>query len=414
MNFTISTIFLCIVFLLLSIRRIINNRYSYLHVCSIIFFVIQVVSLFANLYVNTTEIRMSKYYIGVAMNSNTVTYIYDIFCVVTMIVLYYVGNMYSKYRVTINFSALNRSNDTLSKLLVIPMFLPILGVYLSPNPDIYSFFSYFYTHDVDDYSIDRIYHNTVLSNLNMVSFVSIIICYLLKKKKTSLDILISIAIIMITWIDGKRTLLTFSLISILTIDFIKYNSKNKNNIMWKKIILFGFILVGYFTIYGMLTKKGEDLSSRDLYNSYFTRENEVKLSIYSRTEGNRMLSYDGQSLLFNLTYYIPRTYWKEKPYTFYNYITSYSFYGRGDTFVSGTNLQVNIWSEFIANYGIIGYFMALLFILWVIKNTERTNNPFVNLFGTVFVFIYFVFGFEKLCQIIFPIWLFLFIKKRWS
>jgi hypothetical protein len=164
----------------------------------------------------------------------------------------------------------------------------------------------------------------------------------------------------------------------------------------------------------MFTTKNTDDSFYETYDAYFSRESEVKLSIYSRLNGADMLPYDGATLLYDITCYIPRFLWEDKPYGFFNYLTAYAYNGHAETFMEGSNFQVNIWSEYIANFGLLGCILSLLFIIGIVRVSERSNVAMLNISGSVFVLIYLFFGFELIVMVLFYAWLYFFVFKRKS
>lgn len=68
-------------------------------------------------------------------------------------------------------------------------------------------------------------------------------------------------------------------------------------------------------------------SSSEVYKNVrvdFSRDDRVKMTIYSELYPDRMkiLDYRGQSIVFDLTMFIPRSIWEEKPWPYAVYFTS--------------------------------------------------------------------------------------------
>lgn len=408
--FNIFVILICTFFAFKSYMKIKKARYGILHLLCVVFWGIQVVPIVVDYFNDLSVFAKWTPYLYYSMTNDVVAYVYGLFCISTMWFLYLQGNKQSRYR---NFLFKN-SNFSYSKILkfslCILMYIPLIGVMFAPTPEIYSHFAYFYTNFVPDFSIERIYHNKVILYLNYISFFSIIGSYYLSNKNSKINsILIVLAIIIDAWIDGKKALFAFTLLAIIMIDFVKLGEESAKKLIKKSFFFLIIVLVFSFS-YSSITKKDAEKSSYETYNGYFNREGEVKMAIYSRVIGPKMVEYDGQSLLYNLTFFVPRTVWKEKPVGFFNYLTSYAYYGNPKEYELLSNFQVNIWSEFIANLGIIGYLLSLLFISKISFFSEKSESLITNIVGTIFLILYMFFGFELMVMILFFLWLFLVLK----
>lgn len=404
-----ATFLLGFVCTLISLRRVLKSQYSFLHVCVIVFFLIQILPLIVDYFNDVTLLQNKAKYEYLAMIDEKTSIIYDIFCCFTSLLLLKIANRYSRKTLKINFSKI-RVSPIVSYLLFILMFCPLIGVLFSPYPNVYYYFSYFYTQSSIN-NISYIYHNSVLLYINYIAFFSILCYYFFNSNSKFSRISTLIASILLIWVDGKRGFLALIIVGVLFIDFIK-NRQNKKDLIKKTLILI-VVFFGYFVIYSSLTGKHSDDSFYLTYNAYFSREAEVKLAIYSRLPNHtKMLPYDGASLIYNMVAVCPRSFWPDKPYGFFNYLTSYAYFGSGDEFLSFSNYQVNIWSEFIANLGIIGYLISIIFVTTIIRLSERSQHKVINLLGGLFVLAYLFLGFEMIVMLLFYIWLLLYVLYR--
>lgn len=394
-----------------SLQRIFKSQYSMLHVCVIFFFAIQVLPLLVDSFNDISLLQSRAKYEYYAMIDGTTCWIYDVFCCITSTILLNLANKYSKYTMRITLGDIMSKNSTLSVFFFILMFSPLVGVIIAPDPSVYTYFSYFYTQSYNPMGVEYLYHGHVMLYFNYLAFFAII-CYYFQKSDTKFGSYASfVASCLLVWVDGKRGFLAFLIVGVLFIDFIR-QKKTNTRLIRKSIVLIG-VFLAYFVVYSNLTEKHSDDSFYPMYNAYFSREAEVKLAIYSRLPWNtKMLPYDGASLLYNMIAFVPRSFWSAKPYGFFNYLTAYAYYGSGETFLTYSNYQVNIWSEFIANMGIIGYFCSLLFLGWIIKKSERTTNKLLNIIGGLFCLMYLFLGFEMLVMLSFYLWIYLLIRHR--
>lgn len=188
--------------------------------------------------------------------------------------------------------------------------------------------------------------------------------------------------------------------------FYDYKSKkvcNKSP-MSLKCILCNCDKRNYYLFYNDKTGKSNFADDYLLYATYFSRMSNVKVSIYDLLNQGKMLQYPCQTLLYNLLFFIPRVLWEGKPYPYYKYFTSYVYYGVSNKVVPNMQFQVNIWSEFISNMGIFGYVAALYLVIWIVKKSEKSSNSIIMLSGTVFAFLYMMYGFEHIIQITYVVW----------
>lgn len=389
-----------------------RSRYSVLHICALVFYVIQVVPLLVDTFSSIDELQKETPYIYYAMTDEKVNIYYSLFCLVSMHALYKVGVIYSNKVLKTNKIALNAPKNKIIEYVSFAfMFIPMVGVVLAPDPSIYSKFSYFYTHSYNVTGVEFQYHKLVILLLNYVACFSILIYYYQKSENKVALFFLFLASFVVVWVDGKRAFMLFLFLGMIFIDFIKSNFKIKKIYSKKNIIIF-ILIIGYLSYYSSVTNKNKTETFFQTYNAYLCRESEVKLSIYSLLNGNDMLPYSGASLLYDATFFLPRQVWKDKPYGFYNYLTSYAYFGTGNNFLPGSNRQVNIWSEFIANFGIIGYFFSILFVCGIIRRSERSPNRVVYVIGSLFMILYMCFGFEFIVMLLFYIWLFLYLFKN--
>ena len=356
-----------------------------------------------------------------AMTDSKVDIIYDLVVIFFIIILFIYSNKISKNNITkstFNKEILTKFKNVKFVLIIIVLLL-FLGILFSPEPSIYLKFSYFYTHTYNISDNIYIYHRTIINSLINLTFFLTILFYATKSSKSSS--LTYFLVFIITWINGKRTLFVFLLLAILAIDFLKCDKKNKKYIkkLILKSIMFIIIIVSYFLIYNEITQKVSFSNGYLQYTTYFSRMCNVKVAIYDMLNGKIILKYPGESLLYNLLWFIPRSIWKNKPYPYYKYFTSYVFSGIYNGKISNSNFQVNMLSEFISNFGIIfGTIMSLILIIKIIKTSENSNNKITYFSGVGFVAIYMMYGFENIVRYIFLIWFFskiyTFISKKFK
>lgn len=395
-----------------ALKKVISSNYSLLHLCTILFFVIQIVPLIIDGFYDISEIERRTPYEYIAMTDPTTSTIYDIFCIISILLLLLLGDRYARYSNKIQISKNISNNNTLRVLFSVLAFIPIVGILLAPEPNVYFTFSYFYTHS---YTVtSAFYHNHVMLYFNYIAFFSIICYYYLNNGRKYCGLVTLLSSFIVVWVDGKRGFLAMFIVAVILIDFIRKRYANNKQLI-RKAILLVIVFLSYFAVYSVRTNKSTDDSTYITYNAYFSRETEVKMAIYSRLDGNtKMIPYDGATLLYDVTAFVPRSLWSEKPYGFFNYLTSYAYFGNGENFLSSSNFQVNIWSEFIANIGLVGYLLSVLFVLFIVRKSERSQNKALNLLGGTFVLIYMFLGFEMIVMLTFYLWVYVYLRPTSS
>lgn len=396
-----------------SVSRLAKNQYSALHICIIVYYLMHCFPLALQYYYGLDSAKDISLIFYEALTDEAVALCYDVITIITCCILYRVANTYSK--VSQNTSRIMRgvkSKPIVSFLLTMMMYLPIIAVVaFAPDSSVYFTYSYFYIVDSDMVSIEALYHNKIVVITLYISFAFILLKYYMRRNTRFLKCIdIYFCIFLITWVSQKRTILVFVLLGILVVDFVKKNYMCFNELR-NKFIVFMLVIVGYFVFYSSFVKNtGDDAFST--YTLYFSRLNVEKVAIYDLFYDNKMLDYRGQSLLYDLFFFVPRSLWPSKPGMYTKYFTAYVCSGSGsESNWLPFNYQVNIFGDWVSSLGIIGHFFALIFILFIIRKSERSTSKVMYISGIVFVLLYLMYGFEHIVIVSYLIWLFSFLKS---
>lgn len=170
----------------------------------------------------------------------------------------------------------------------------------------------------------------------------------------------------------KRTFMMIAIGACLVVDIVK-GKKLKKIIFWYTLYI--IITTFYFIYYAYAS--GKAASNNDWYyefNEYFFRSMHLRFAIYAVLHPNmaHILDYPGQSILFDLFYFIPRNIWLNKPWPYIYYFISgvmgYSSY----QFVSW-QMPTSYYPEFVSNFGILGLFISAIFTIWISRFLDRRN-----------------------------------------
>lgn len=390
-----------------SIRNLLHNKGNLLDYCFLAFYMVQVIPLIVQIFSGVPDV-LHHVNVGYAMNDSLTNFVYGLIVIAVSVIM---SRLSSKLKPKILPSvSFRKTAGTLNVVLTIAMFSPLIAVAFSPEPSIYLKFSYFYTQSFDVYSYLFLFHRNVVTSFVLLSVVALIFKYFRKKSNDS-QWIYYLAIFISTWVDGKRTIFLFMLIGILAVDLIKGNYSNK--FLQKKQILktvvFASLVFIYFFAYNEETGKGQDSEFYFLYTFYFSRMSIVKTAIFDQLHTNILLEYPCQTIIFNTFLWIPRAIWPNKPVMYCIYFTSYA---DGVSSQLDYNLQVNAWSEFVSNFGIIlGPVIVCLFFYFVAKVSINTKSNAIYLLCTAFCVLYSVYGFEHIISYIFFLWLALVVMR---
>lgn len=399
------------IFCFKSFRILKCNKYNALNLCNLLFFVIQILPMYLQILfgIGKDISRRTEGLLYDALLDTKVDMIYCLFIAITPMLIHYfslkIPHVEHLKSIDIPIEKLSK-NAFLKMILFLGMFITVPFILFAPKIESYLHFANFWGYK-DKLSPEYLYHSQIMSKVNMIAFFCILFFYMLNKKQTN-NFFIAIAMILMTWINGKRTLILFTFIGIIAIDsFVK---KHKFTGIIKKAILFIIIEVCYFLIYREITGKGSSTDFYSLYTLYFSRMGNVKLSIYELFDSRNMLDYPCQTILYDLFWFVPRVLWPTKPYMYVKYHTSYAF--NMDPLEMPWNFQVNIWTEMYSNLGLISPLISVIIMYIIAKRIEKSSSMLAYLSGIGFLCLYSVFGFEgTVCKLFTAMILFLISEK---
>jgi hypothetical protein len=239
-----------------------------------------------------------------------------------------------------------------------------------------------------------------------VSAVIVILNRYIKCKNTK--IMQYFLIVMITLVNGKRTF-TMMLIGVLII--IGYTQELNGTI--RKTVFVAFVAGVYFIIYGYVTGKvNYNPSWYSTISEYFFRAEHTRLAIFSclHPDAVRILSYPGQTILYDLFYYIPRTLWIDKPYPYPIYYFA-AVMQLGEIVNSDWRFQTSCWPELISNFGIIGFGVGCI-IMKKMAEYYDDQDHIIKILGITLLCLLQIYEYSDLLKIIVIIELLLIIKRK--
>lgn len=387
------------------IKFLLKKEINILLLCNIMFYCVQVLPYFLLnvLHCQDEFVRFPVIYTAITDYNTNLLY-----CLFILSVSILISVISKKYHQTVSYDfsnikiALSRSFIILIGVITV---LPVFAIFLAPVPSIYFDYSYFYTHSYSPTGAEYIFHRFVMTPLNFVAVISILALYYIKYSKLNKSGYIYILMFLISWLDGKRAIPVMFLFGIIAIDVIKRQKSSK--IILKSIIFAIFISI-FFVYHSNYTGKViEDDSQFFVYETYFSRMSCVMTALYDVTHNWEMLDYHGQSVLYTLLFFVPRSLWPDKPIMFCKY---YTHYATGIDIENNFNLLVNSWTEYIANFGFIGPLLVIFIFFIISKYSVKSKSQLIFTLGLVFCVFYTVFGFELVANFVVILWVLLYIK----
>ena len=366
--------------------------------------------------------KIGYYGFQLAISDIKTCIIYDFFVIIVQMVYYQYIN---KSKEMLNLHSSNfiekiensrlklRKNKILLLGTIIFMLAPIFAWIFAPDPLIYfKGLGIFDMNTVETTIKDYNYFSTVIKACNYIGAIAIILSKFLDINDNKiLKMNRGITLIIITILNGKRTFFTFIILALLVIDL--FSNKNKRSKIVKSIFT-SIVVLGYFVIYAYISGKSEYNSNwYSVISEYFFRGNTTKVAIYSilNPDKIKILDYTGQTILYNLLFFIPRSIWKSKPYQYPMYFTS-AVFNFEELNTVGWYFQTGLYGEMISNFGLIGIFLGPIFIKIIGKISDKSKSLVVTFLGTIFTCFIQVFEYSDMFKIIFLIWIILTIKNE--
>lgn len=270
-------------------------------------------------------------------------------------------------------------------LCYLMLFLPLILYCFSPNPSVYWNYGAIASgllSETERQYFGFIYQATYISAIGGSGLI-----ILMKNKapfslnKIYLWTIIFIGLSVTIWLNGKRNIISFVFLLIITSLVVKKFLKGKNLLILTSIVLLAFAYFSY-SYQTELVRRVEAKQMYEISRLDFARDHLVKLAIYSELnpENVKILDYRLQTIYNAIIAYVPRSLWADKPKKVYNYnhylaVAALKIPLKDFTFgITGTWL-----SEALSNFGWIGMLIGLLILSWFCRTGDATDNKFMIL-----------------------------------
>ena len=186
------------------------------------------------------------------------------------------------------------------------------------------------------------------------------------------------------YLHGKRNSVFLAVVLVLSALALSRSLKGRT-LLW-----LGLAAVGGYLAYHQWYQTRYRPYLADQHRSYeslrmdFGHDGDIKLAIYSELylPDRPILDYRFQSAIFNVTFFIPRTYWPEKPWPYYCYLTARAL-GIHNATALTWGFTSSVLGEAIANCGWLGMLVAPLLFRILCHVGHRSRSVLFGLVTTV-------------------------------
>ncbi|WP_342475615.1 hypothetical protein NST70_02140 [Weizmannia sp. FSL K6-0777] len=363
--------------LILAVKKIISGEKYTIYFAFIMFFFFFYVPVLLDTIIGKPNYT---YELGFILSSQdkVTLYIYLLYIFIIPVIWWVTGK--NKKR----FNKYDKDNSMLNGyilrlLLYISLVSPLIAVVFAPQPSIYLHYGAVLTENM--YGEISDYH-TLLSSLTFLSVISGISLILTNKNFSFLVFFLIIFFIGVDcWINGKRAIMALA-VMLLIYSLWNKNVFNKSVLILTSICSCLFILLFSNLYQNSLRYEKEQISSfNEKYHNFrvdFGRDDVTKMAIYAELhpENLKILEYRGQSLLFDLTMFIPRDFWPNKPWPYAVYLTSALLMLPIQYF--GWSMTTSWLEEAIANFSWFGFILGPLWISVICRIGDAHKNILIK------------------------------------
>jgi hypothetical protein len=216
------------------------------------------------------------------------------------------------------------------------------------------------------------------------------------------------------WCNGKRYIIAYALVLIGYLFWEKGYLRSRRIIAGGVAMVAGLVLFSYVYLVSIRGIRNEVARKDRVYQTLrldYGRDAEIKMAIFGELhpEALQILDHRGQSVLFDLTMYVPRALWSAKPLPYAQYMTSAAMLvpARNNLF----SLTTSWLEEAIANFGWWGMLIGPLTLSFLCRIGDGCEDGFVGALTALISCLFLSVEFVSFAPIFF-LWVFLVIRTH--
>ena len=254
------------------------------------------------------------------------------------------------------------------------LWAPVIAWSLSPDPTFYRY----YGAVISGQDIDGYHHIVALTcKLALVAFAGL----LYSSRRLMLSFILALPLVGVAlWLDGKRNSVVILFLLVFVVLWLrgKLHGKKLAAAALVSLALIMSFSYGYQRLVRGLFSQGASryISVYESARIEYGRDHGMKLAIYAELypEVVQILEHRGQSVLFHLTMFVPRTLWPEKPLPYAQYATSAMFLQSARDW--GWSMTTSWGEEAIANFGWLGMLIAPFSLAFLCRLGDTSESDF--------------------------------------
>lgn len=271
-------------------------------------------------------------------------------------------------------------------LAYVLLVLPLILIIFSPAPTSYLKYGAVLL-DASDEEF-RQFHSIIRLSavISIVSAVILLlnISFVRLSARLRIPMLIVVApwLILNTWVHGKRSVIAITILLLILVFWSRGGLRGM-----RLIGIFAIAALGLFAYSYLYQTQVRSIDIASIYQNIridYGRDDVIKMTLFAELNPSRIqiLEYRGQSLLFYLTMYVPRSFWPDKPYPYAQYFTSALFLAPPRLW--GWGMTTSWLEEAIANFSWFGMGIGPLVIGIICRIGDKANN-FITMILTVLI-----------------------------
>jgi oligosaccharide repeat unit polymerase len=299
----------------------------------------------------------------------------------------------------------------LRPILFAVLLCPIGVVIFAPNPLLYLNYAFIVTDQFN--SATSAFHSLIMSAAFFSTLAGAGIIAGAKRVWAAFIVVLPFLGIS-AWLNGKRTIVAVTVAMILAALWLTGRLFRRTLVI--AFVVAALVVSAFSYFYQSYTRRigVANALSTDLYENAridYTRDSRVKMALFAELypSASPILEFRGESALFNLTAWIPRSLWSDKPYPYAVYFTSAMF---GSSPVDrGWGMTTSVLDEAIANFGWFGLALGPILVGLLCRIGDSTNDLFIALLTAIVVSLLLAVELVAFAPL-FVLWLALIVRKK--
>ena len=262
--------------------------------------------------------------------------------------------------------------------------LPVGFLVLSPEPELYATYGMPATEGIPD-TISE-WHNT-LATFTVLSVLAVVVALSLVPRIRPRHMLLALPLVFFDcWVNGKRAIVAIAMVTLGYVLWSRGHLRGRRLALGAAaglVVLLAFSIQYQTQVRFMAQPFGGGGAGREVYDNLridFFRDSRVEMAVFARLNPERMqiLEYPGQTLMFDVLFFVPRSVWPDKPWPYAVYFTS-SMLNIYPPRSLGWGMTTSWLDEMVSNFGWWGMLVAPLSLLAVCRFGDSFRWPTLSL-----------------------------------